>query len=38
MRARIFQPARNAMQSGSAKTRDWVLELRPPPMRARLTP
>lgn len=26
MRARIFQPARNAMQSGTAKTRDWVLE------------
>ena len=26
MRARIFQPARNAMQSGTAKSRDWVLE------------
>ena len=26
MRARIYQPARNAMQSGTAKTRDWVLE------------
>lgn len=29
MRARIFQPARNAMQSGTAKTRDWVLEFAP---------
>jgi NADH dehydrogenase len=26
MRARIYQPARNAMQSGSAKTKSWVLE------------
>lgn len=26
MRARIYRPARNAMQSGVAKTRDWVLE------------
>jgi len=26
MRARIYQPARNAMQSGVAKTRGWVLE------------
>lgn len=26
MRARIYQPARNAMQSGTAKTRLWVLE------------
>jgi len=26
MRARIYQPARNAMQSGTAKTRHWVLE------------
>lgn len=26
MRARIYQPARTAMQSGTAKTRDWVLE------------
>lgn len=26
MRARIYQPARNAMQSGVAKTRRWVLE------------
>jgi NADH dehydrogenase len=26
MRARIFKPARNAMTSGMAKTRKWVLE------------
>lgn len=26
MRARIYQPARNAMQSGTAKTHHWVLE------------
>ncbi|MFD1882818.1 ETC complex I subunit [Paracoccus pacificus] len=26
MRARIYQPARNAMQSGTARTRQWVLE------------
>ena len=26
MRARIYQPARTAMQSGMAKTHDWVLE------------
>lgn len=29
MRARIYQPARNAMQSGTAKTQDWVLEFAP---------
>ncbi|SLN55662.1 hypothetical protein PSA7680_02896 [Pseudoruegeria aquimaris] len=29
MRARIYQPSRNAMQSGQAKTRDWVLEFAP---------
>ena len=29
MRARIYQPARNAMQSGTAKTRRWVLEFFP---------
>ena len=29
MRARIYQPARNAMQSGSAKTHLWVLEFAP---------
>jgi len=26
MRARIFKPARNAMQSGLGKTRTWILE------------
>lgn len=26
MLARIYQPARNAMQSGQAKTKTWVLE------------
>jgi len=26
MRARIYQPARNAMQSGMARTKSWVLE------------
>ncbi len=29
MRARIYQPARNAMQSGTAKTQGWVLEFAP---------
>jgi hypothetical protein len=29
MRARIYRPARTAMQSGTAKTRDWVLEFLP---------
>jgi hypothetical protein len=29
MLARIFKPARTAMQSGKAKTRDWVLEFEP---------
>lgn len=29
MRARIYKPARNAMQSGVARTRDWVLEFAP---------
>ncbi|MFA3919607.1 ETC complex I subunit [Ruegeria hyattellae] len=29
MRARIYQPARNAMTSGMAKTRKWVLEYAP---------
>lgn len=26
MRARIFQPAKTAMQSGTAKTKTWILE------------
>ncbi len=29
MRARIYKPARNAMQSGVAKTRSWLLEFAP---------
>lgn len=29
MRARIYQPAKTAMQSGTAKTHQWVLEFDP---------
>jgi hypothetical protein len=29
MIARIYRPAKNAMQSGKAQTRDWVLEFAP---------
>ncbi len=29
MRARIYQPARNAMQSGKARTKAWLLEFEP---------
>ena len=29
MLAKIYKPARSAMQSGSARTRDWVLEFVP---------
>ena len=29
MLARIHRPAKNAMQSGKAKTKDWVLEFEP---------
>lgn len=29
MRARIYRPARTAMQSGTAKTRQWVLAFAP---------
>ncbi|MFK7876022.1 MAG: ETC complex I subunit [Paracoccaceae bacterium] len=29
MRARIYQPAKTAMQSGTAKTKSWVLEYAP---------
>ncbi len=29
MRARIYQPARTAMSSGTAKTKSWVLEFAP---------
>lgn len=37
MRARIYQPAKNAMQSGRANTRGWVLEFEPEALR-RLDP
>ena len=29
MLARIYRPAKNAMQSGKAKTKDWLLEFEP---------
>lgn len=29
MRARIYRPAKNAMQSGRARTKAWVLEFEP---------
>jgi hypothetical protein len=29
MTARIYKPAKTAMQSGTAKTKDWVLEFEP---------
>jgi hypothetical protein len=29
MTARIYQPARTAMQSGCANTRDWLIEFEP---------
>jgi hypothetical protein len=29
MRVRIFRPSKTAMQSGRAKTRNWVLEFEP---------
>src|ERR1700753_1359661 len=29
MTARIFKPAKNAMQSGKAKTKDWQLDYQP---------
>ncbi|MFB2532338.1 ETC complex I subunit [Paracoccus sp. p4-l81] len=34
MRARLYQPARNAMQSGTAKTGAWMLEFEPAAPRA----
>ncbi len=37
MRARIYQPAKTAMQSGRAKTGQWVLEYEPT-RRQRLDP
>ena len=33
MRARIFQPARNAMTSGTARTHGWVLQFAPAEQR-----
>lgn len=34
MRARIYQPAKTAMSSGSAKTKHWVLEFAPTSARS----
>jgi hypothetical protein len=34
MTARIYKPARNAMQSGRAKTKEWVLDYEPEQPRA----
>lgn len=34
MLARIYQPARNAMQSGQGKTKTWILEYMPDAPRA----
>ena len=34
MRARIYQPAKTAMSSGSAKTKHWVLEFAPSQARS----
>lgn len=34
MRARIYQPARTAMSSGQAKTRNWLLEFAPASARS----
>ena len=34
MQARIYQPARTAMQSGTAKTHHWVLEYAPDSARS----
>jgi hypothetical protein len=34
MTARIFRPAKTAMQSGKAKTQDWVLEFEPETARS----
>lgn len=34
MRARIFQPAKTAMSSGTAKSKTWVLEYAPSSARA----
>ena len=34
MTARIFKPAKNAMQSGTAKTKEWQLDYEPEQPRA----
>jgi hypothetical protein len=34
MRARIYQPAKNAMQSGKARTHCWLLEYEPESAKA----
>ena len=34
MLARIYRPARNAMQSGKANTKEWLLEFEPASARA----
>ena len=34
MLARIYRPAKSAMQSGKAKTQDWVLEFEPTSARS----
>jgi len=34
MSARIYKPARTAMQSGAAKTKEWVLDYEPEQPRA----
>ena len=34
MRARIYQPAKNAMQSGKARSQQWLLEYEPESAKA----
>ncbi len=34
MRARIYQPPKNAMQSGKARTKQWLLEFEPESARS----
>ncbi|MFN3913146.1 NADH dehydrogenase ubiquinone Fe-S protein 4, partial [Hyphomonas sp.] len=38
MEARIFKPAKSAMQSGRGNTKDWVLEFVNPAAKRRLDP
>ena len=33
MQARIYKPAKNAMQSGQARSKEWLLEYEPPRKR-----